>query len=49
VLSVGVATDPALIDDVASLADAMKVVYDELHAGSSAGLAAPVVHGGGRA
>jgi diacylglycerol O-acyltransferase len=49
VLSVGVVTDPALIDDVASLADAMKVIYDELSAGSSAGLAAPLVHGGGGA
>jgi uncharacterized protein DUF1298 len=48
VLSIGVVTDPALLDDVASLADAMKVVYDELHAGSSAGLAAPVVRGAGR-
>jgi diacylglycerol O-acyltransferase len=48
VLSVGVVTDPALVDDVASLADAMKVVYDELHAGSSAGLAAPM-RGSGRA
>jgi hypothetical protein len=42
-LSVGVATDPALIADTAPLADAMKVVYDELQGSPSARPAPPVV------
>jgi diacylglycerol O-acyltransferase len=49
VLSVGVATDPALIADPAALAAAMTAVYDELRRGSSARLAPPLVHGGGMA
>jgi wax ester synthase-like acyl-CoA acyltransferase family protein/uncharacterized protein DUF1298 len=47
VLSVGVATDPALIEDAGSLADAMKVVFGELRAAPSAGLAPPMVQRGG--
>ncbi|MFI6071270.1 phosphatase PAP2 family protein [Actinoplanes sp. NPDC051343] len=47
VLSVGVATDPALITDPVPLGDAMKVVYDELTDGSSAHPPAPVVEGRG--
>jgi diacylglycerol O-acyltransferase len=47
VLSVGVATDPALITDPVPLGDAMKVVFDELTNGSSAHPAAPVVEGRG--
>jgi diacylglycerol O-acyltransferase / wax synthase len=43
VLSVGVATDPALIADPAPLADAMKVVFDELRGSGSARPAPAVV------
>jgi hypothetical protein len=43
VLSVSIAADPALVADVASLADAMKVVYDELHTGESASVGRPGV------
>ena len=49
VLSVGVVTDPALIEDVASLTGAMTAVYDELRAGGSARVAPPVVQRGGLA
>ncbi|MEV6844487.1 phosphatase PAP2 family protein [Actinoplanes sp. NPDC051411] len=42
-LSVGVATDPALIPDAAPLGDAMKVVFGELTAATSAHPPAPVV------
>jgi len=47
VLSVSLATDPALVADVASLADAMKVVYDELHTGGSVPVASPGLRDGG--
>jgi hypothetical protein len=43
VLSVGVATDPALIADAAPLGDAMKVIFGELTAATSAHPPAPVV------
>ena len=42
VFRVGVATDPALIEDAEALAGAMRIVYDELAAGGSARLASPV-------
>lgn len=43
VLSVSISVDPALVADVASLADAMKVVYDELHTDASASVGRPGV------
>jgi hypothetical protein len=46
-LSIGVATDPALVQDAESLAAAMKLVYDELWAGDSDRLAPRVGHRGG--
>ena len=46
-LSIGVATDPALIEDAESLADAMKIVYEDMRARSSARLAPPVLNRGG--
>ena len=47
VLSVGIVVDPVLVPDVSSLADAMKVVYDVLHQGGSAGLTPPGMRSGG--
>jgi hypothetical protein len=49
VLSVGVATDPALIEDASVLAAAMTAVFEELRAGRSARFAPPVAQGGGMA
>jgi diacylglycerol O-acyltransferase len=38
-LSVGIATDPALVEDAETLAAAMRIVYDEMWASGSASLA----------
>jgi hypothetical protein len=47
-LFIGIAADPALIADVQALADAMKVVYDDLRSGGgSSGRAAPVLQESG--
>jgi diacylglycerol O-acyltransferase / wax synthase len=47
VLGLGVATDPALVEDAAALADAMRATYQALRADGSARLAPPVVQGRG--